>query len=75
MLGATSLHHGRAWQRVSPTAADGFLSGNQRMDSQLTSLGIAHDPLQIIDRIGHDLSGLKSRIGYNNLNFAASHFP
>jgi S-formylglutathione hydrolase FrmB len=56
-------------------SADSLLSGNQQMDRQLTSLGIAHDPLQIISGIGHDLGRLTSNIGNDNFNFAASYFP
>jgi S-formylglutathione hydrolase FrmB len=61
--------------RVVVGSADRLLSGNQQMDSQLTSLGIAHDPLHIISGIGHDLGGLMSNIGNDNFNFAASYFP
>ena len=59
---------------VTIGSADALLSVNQRMDSQLTSLGISHDPLQIINGIGHDLGGLLSNVGNANFDFAASHF-
>jgi enterochelin esterase-like enzyme len=59
---------------VTVGSLDGLLATNQTMESYLTSLGIAHDALQIVSGCGHDLGCLENRIGYSNFTFASAHF-
>ena len=45
------------------------------MDTQLANLGIAHDPLQVLSGVGHDLTALLNGINNANWTFAATYFP
>jgi S-formylglutathione hydrolase FrmB len=60
---------------VTIGSADSLLSVNQSMDTQLTTNGITHDALQVVNGYGHDLYGIGAAISWANYNFASSHFP
>jgi hypothetical protein len=55
-------------------STDSLLSLNQRMDSQLTSLGIPHDSLEVISGIGHNPHALMNAVNNANVTFAASNY-
>jgi enterochelin esterase-like enzyme len=59
---------------VTIGSLDDLLPSNRTMDNQLTSLGIAHDPLQIVRDCRHDLDCLESGVSYSNFAFASGHF-
>ena len=55
-------------------SADSLLSTAQGIDTLLTSLGIAHDPLETINGIGHDLRGLQAMTKGTSFQFASRNF-
>jgi enterochelin esterase-like enzyme len=57
---------------ISVGSNDWLLSFNQQMDSQMTSLGIAHDPLQVVSGCGHDLNCLVTTTNCANFAFIAA---
>jgi enterochelin esterase-like enzyme len=52
---------------------DRLLQSNQDLQAKLTGLNIPHDPLEIINGVGHDPRIIAS-IGIENLRFAAKYF-
>jgi enterochelin esterase-like enzyme len=55
-------------------SADSLLSTAQGIDTLLTSLGITHDPLEIISGIAHDLAGLQAMTKSTSYQFASRNF-
>lgn len=53
---------------------DPLLSTAQSIDTLLTSLGIAHDPLEAITGIGHDFRGLQTTTKSTSYQFASRNF-
>src|ERR1019366_97570 len=59
---------------VTVGGSDPLLSTEQDLDSLLTSLGITHDPLEIVPNIGHDFGGLQAMTKGSSYQFASDHF-
>ena len=55
-------------------SADSLLSTAQGIDTLLTSLGITHDPLEIISGTAHDLTGLQAMTKSTSYQFASRNF-
>ena len=59
---------------MSVGSADALLSDNQLLDALLTSLGIPHDPLEVIPRGIHDPRTIFDIIGPTPFQFINAHF-
>ena len=59
---------------MSVGSADALLPDNQVLDALLTSLGIPHDPLEVIPGGIHDLTTIFNVIGPTPFQFIDAHF-